>query len=355
MIEGGLRDAPLPDVFQVIVSGQKSGVLTVAKGETRARIYFDEGRVQYAHISPGVHLGELLVRLDLLTSHEVQDILLKQTLEDPGIPLGLLAIQRGLLDDGELQRAIKAQVLEVLTELMTWRSGSFIFAERSNAASQALSERTLDTGALLLEVARRLEEWREGNVAPEAIFIKAGDPTKVKLPRGGWEILGYLDGKRNAASVAAELDLSEKQVYHILYELQSLGVVQPLPFQVDEPLVLVVSASSALQRLVRLALQRARLTSLIASDFKVAMELLPANHPSALVVDDEGGETWEFVRSLRKLPGQGHLPVLVLSTESSRPGMLGRLRRPKATVLAKPFHEIELQQLVTQMVGRPLA
>ncbi len=354
MIEGSLRDAPLADVFQIIVSGQKSGVLTVIKDEARARVYFELGRVQFAHITPGIHLGEILVRLDLLTTHEVQKILLKQSSENAGTPLGLAAVDMGFLNEDGLRRALETQVLEVLTELMLWPSGSFHFAERSVSASQVPTEHTLDAMALLLEIAKRINEWEQGSVEAQTIFRKSGDPTRITLPKGSWDVLAYVDGKRRAASIAAELDLPERQVYRILYELQERNVIEALPFHIDDPLVLVISPSSALQRLIRLALQRAKLSSYMAQNFEVGMQFVMQQHPKAIVVDDDNGNAWNFVRELRKLPGQGHLPVLLLSNEEPSQGFFGRMRRPKANVLRKPFHEIDFQQLITQMLGRSL-
>ncbi|MBS3966076.1 MAG: DUF4388 domain-containing protein [Truepera sp.] len=351
---GSLRDAPMADVFQIIVSGHKSGVLTIARGESLARLYFERGRIQYAHLSPGTQLGEVLVRLELLTALEVQEVLLKQTHENAGTPLGLLAIELGLMSHDDLAQALKAQVLEVLSELLTWQTGNFAFAERSITATQVPTGHDFDAMELLFEVAQRLQQWGQGGVEPAAVFVKASDPTKVSLPKGGWEVLGYIDGRRSASSVAAELDLPEQQVYHILHELLTQGVIAVAPFAVEEPLVLIVSSSSALQRLLRLALRRARLRTILTAEADAARQLLLAERPHGLVVDDEQGEGWQFVRELRRLPGQAHLPVLVLTNERQGPGLLTRLRRPKAFTLSKPFKEIEVQQRVTQMLGRPL-
>ena len=355
MIQGSLRDAPIADVFQIVVSGLKSGVLTVVQGESRARLYFEGGRLQYTHLSPGPHLGEIMVRLELLTAHEVQTVLLKQARDSEGAPLGLMAVREGLLDEADLKRALKAQVLEVLTELITWKSGAFSFVERSPGAAGAPSAPALDAMALLLETAGRLHAWEDA-VSAHSVFEKSGDPTKVALPQGSWEVLGYVDGKRSARFIAAELDLPERQVYLILFELESKGVIRPAPFVPDTPVVLFVSPSSALQRLVRLSLQRARLEVLLADDPAGGLEALRRAHPRAVVVDGgDAGAAWSFVRDLRRLPGGGHLPVLVLTGATPRGGWLGRLGRPKALTLPKPFHEIDLQQSVVKMVGRSLA
>lgn len=354
MIEGSLRDAALTDVFQIIVTGQKSGILTVLRKNARARIYFEMGRLQYAHLSPGVHLGEILVRMELLTTQEVQEILLKQTIENAGTPLGLMAVEMGLLSAAELKGAVRAQTIEVITEIMMWRSGTFSFVDRSNDASQVPTEQSLDVMMLLMEVIARLDEWRNGTVEPFIVFERSGDPTKFTLPEGGWEVLGYVDGKRSASSVAAELDLAERHVYSILFELQERSLVRPAQFQIDEPLVLVISPSSAMQRIMRLALRRARLRVEVAEDGEEGMKVLLEQHPKAIIVEDGKGEGWDFVRELRRLPGQSHLPVLVVGDEPSGGGFFGRLKRPKATVLNKPFREIDFQQVITQMVGRSL-
>lgn len=356
MIEGSLKDAPFSDVLQIIASGQKSGVLTVVRAHVRSRIYFERGRIQYAHLHPGIHLGEILVRMELLTTFEVQQTLLEQPTENPGTPLGLMAIHKGFLEETDLKSALRAQVLEVLIELMTWREGTFSFTERSLEASQMPTEHTLDAMFLLMEVANRLESWCEGDVDKDAVFEKSGDPTRLSLESEAWEVLGYVDGRRSALNVAAELDLPERQVYRILSDLHAQEMIRPSPFRVDTPLVLVISKSPALQRLIGLTLQRARLKVRALEGLEGGVGRVLEFRPRALVVDDGEGEAWEFVRELRALPGQGHLPVLILSQTPGPPsgGLFSRFRRPKATLMKKPFHEIELQQTVAGMVGLSL-
>ena len=352
MIEGSLRNLPLTDVFQTIVASQKTGILTLLAGIHRARIYFEQGRIQYAHLSPGVHLGEVMVRMDLLTTLEVQDLLRRQDHENPGTPLGLLAVHRGLIDPEDLGRALERQVLEVLVDVIAWRDGEFSFTDRSASATQVPTEHTYDAMQLLMEVIQRLDDYEEGAVDPDTVYRRAGDPTKVDMPLGGWEVLSVVDGRRTARSAAAEIDMAERQVYHLLHVLESRGVIAPVAFDIHEPVVLVVSPSSALQRLLRLALQRARLSPEIALDVDDALERAGRERPSAVVVDEQDGDGWELVREIRDLPGMAHVPIVVLVEEEA--GFFARLRRPKAHTLRKPFAELEFQQLVTGLVGRSI-
>jgi CheY-like chemotaxis protein len=355
MIEGSLRNVPLSDVFQIITNGLKSGVLTVSDMDRRARIYFEMGRIQYAHMTPGVHLGEMMVRMELLTTFEVQTILRRQTEENPGTPLGLTAVAMGYVNQEDLKRALEAQILEAITEILLWRRGNFHFAEKSPTASQVPTDHTFDGMFLLMEILRRIDEWKSGLVNPEDIFERCGDPTQIDMPEGGWEVLGQVNGRRSAASIAAETDLSEKHVFHLLFHLQDTGIIQMSSFTIDEPTVLVVCHSSALQRLLRLSLQRAGLRSHIADSFRYGTEFLQKSHPQAILVDGLHGEEWEFIREVRKMPGRSHLPIILLTYETQTPGLLERFRRPKAHTLKKPFEEIELQQILTQVLGRAMA
>lgn len=354
MIEGSLENVPLSDVFQIIVTGQKAGTLTVIDRTRRARLYFDGGKLEHAHLTPGVHLGEMLVRMELLTTHEVQEILIRQAGTKEALPLGQLAVDLEYLADDDLGRALERQAVEVVTEIMTWRTGSFNFTEHGEWATAPHSGHPIDAMRLLMTVAQQLDDYRAGAVEPDWILKRSGDPTKVELPPGGWEVLGHVDGKRTARSVSAELDLSERQVYHLLHALLEAEVVERVPYELVEPLVLVISDSGVLQRLIRLALQRARLRAEVVDEAERAMPLIESTRPSAVVIDDREGEAWDFVRDLRKLPAQGHLPVVVVGLADPGQRLFGRFRRPKATFIQKPFHEIDFQQLITRLVGRSL-
>jgi CheY-like chemotaxis protein len=354
MIEGSLRNVPLSDVFQIIATSLKSGILTVTQLESRARIYFEMGRIQYAYLTPGVHLGEVLVRMELLTTYEVQQILLKQKIENPGTPLGLTAIVMGFLDQDDLKQALRTQISEVITELMFWRRGNFHFAEKSPMASQVPTEHAFDAMMLLMDVIKRVDTWKAGYVEPDIVLERVGDPSNVTLPEDSWETLGYVNGKRSAASIAAELDMSEKQVYSTLFQLKEFGIIRPVSYKVEEPSVLIISSSSALQRLIKLALRRVGLAPHLTDTFHAGMKFILEDHPQAIVVDEYEGEGWDFVKEIRKLPGRSHLPILLLSNEQHHGNFFDRFKRPKAQILLKPFQEVDFQRVISQLAGKPI-
>jgi hypothetical protein len=354
VIEGSLRNVPFTDVMQIVSSGQKSGVLTVEHGTSRARIYLEAGRVQLAHLDPGTHLGEILVRMDLLTTLEVQEILERQERENAGTPLGLTAVEAGLIDEGDLTAALRRQAIEVLAELLAWTSGSFAFSELAADASQVPASTTYDAMMLLMEADELRRELDEGTADPSTVYRRAGDPTTLDLPDGAWELLGLVDGRRPARTVAAEADLGEGRALRLLQRLEEAGAIEPTARDGPEPAVMVVCASPALQRLIRLVLQRVGLRPEIFDGAEAALAAIDELRPSVLLLDDREGEGWDLLRTVRGMPGRGHLPAVVLTDPSQGPGLLARWRRPKAEVLERPFAELDLQQRVARLAGRPL-
>ncbi len=340
MIAGRLRNVPLSEVFQVVMTGHKVGTLEVKSKGRVATLYCERGRIRYANLRPGVHLGEVMVRLDLLSVAEVQAILASQVQEHAGAPLGLAALRLGLIDEADLAAAVRRQVGEVISELLTWRDGAFRFTEAGTDNTYVPEEHAVDAMALLFEVAGRLQDEDAARVAPAAVFTRAADPTTVTLPDGAWEVLEAVDGRRSARAVAADLDMPERQVYGVLGRLEAVGVLRRLELVRDEPVVLVICASHALQRLLALVVERSGGVARLVSTPAEAITAAAAVRPHALLIDDDG-TGWGSVGTLRSEPGLTHLPMLLMTNDSGHVGWR-RWRRPKVDVMARPFDELAL-------------
>lgn len=355
MIEGSLRNVPLTDVLQIVTTGQKSGLLDLRRGGAQAHVYVERGRVQLAHMEPGSHLGEILVRMDLLANREVQEILQRQRRENAGTPVGAIAVQDGLITADDLARALRHQAVDVLAELLAWNDGTFHFAERPLEATQVPIEGGYDAMQLLMDADALRRDLDEGSVDPGAVFERAGDPTRFDLPAGAWEVLGLLNGRLPARTVVAEAEMTESDGLRLLKRMVETGVIREVTRSGTEMVVLVLCRSSALQRLLRLALQRASMRAELFGDPDEAFDALDRVRPHVLLIDDREGEGWAWLRRVRAAPGRGHLPALVLEDADARPGgPLARWRRPRAETLERPFHEWALQERVARLAGRKL-
>lgn len=354
MIEGSLRKVPLTDVFQIVTTGQKSGLLTLERREAIARIYVDHGRVRVARMEPGPHLGEMLVRLELLSAGEVQLLLDDKGHLADGPPLGRLAVDRELLSEDDLKRSLRHQAVEVLAELLSWKDGQFSFTERPLEAETLVPGAGHDAMQLLLAADAMRRDLDEGTADPSTVFEQAGDPTDHDLPAGAWDLLGVLDGRLTARTLVAETDMTEIEGLRVLHRMEQLGVIRATARAGAQTAVLVVCAQAAMCRLLRLALQRADMRVELFSDADEAFAAIDHVRPHALVVDARSSDAWAFLRRLRETPGRAHLPALVLEDEAATVGWFGRWRRPKADTMSYPFDELELQQTVARLAGRRL-
>ncbi len=350
MIEGKLNQLPLAEVFQIIVTSKKSGVLSIISKSRRARLFFEMGQVQYAYITPGVHLTEVMVRMELLTIFEAQG--LQNSSPDNVDQLTSEALSRGYLDEDSLKRALKSYITEVLTELLAWKTGDFQFNEKSLLVSQTPPEYSFDAMGLLMEVLRRQDEWKRGLVKTNSIYKQVGNPTSFTLPEGSWEILGLLDGRRSSSTIAAELDMTENQVYRLLFLLEQNSLVELVPFTKKDVFALVLSKNHVLMRLIRLSLKRIDVQPLLAYQLEDALTIAAEQRPRLILVDKQGEESWQFVKDLRQLPGYSQIPVIMLEQEPESVGILKRWQRPKVINLPKPFEELDLQQLLSDLIGR---
>ncbi|HEB53012.1 MAG TPA: PEGA domain-containing protein [bacterium] len=107
-------------------------------------------------------LGQRLMQAGLLHADQLRSALVEQRKER--VPLGQLLVRDGLISQQELDEIIGMQVAEDLFALFTWRHGTFEFF-KGDAGNSGLRSRfencpEYEVNSLLLEVARRSDEWQ---------------------------------------------------------------------------------------------------------------------------------------------------------------------------------------------------
>ncbi|WP_337843897.1 DUF4388 domain-containing protein [Thermus sp.] len=343
MIRASLEELDLGELLKALEANRKSAVVTF-QGRIYGRVHLLSGRILYARTEPGPHLGEYLVRLGHLSLEEVQELVERQGRENPGTPLGALALELGLIGEEELREALWAQVLEALATLLGEKEGE-ILAEPFSEGSQVALPETLDTGAALMEAARRLDEWRRGQVDPDAVFQLVGDPTRHPLTPEAWAVLEQLDGVRRARSVALLSGLPEEEVYHLLYELLARGLIRPSALAPEDPLVLVLAESGVVRRLLLYLLEAHRFRVQLAKDLEMALRLLK-ERPKGVIL--QGEKALEAARRIRALP-EGRLASLYLVSETP-PGLLFRPLR--VLHLPRPLRAQEVLKALAPLRGK---
>lgn len=231
-IEGALQDVSLPDIIQLLAMGRKTGCLTVTDRSNFGYVYFKGGRVIHASVlNRPDRLGELLVRNGAISREQLAEAMRAQS-HDRGARLGELLVRVGIIDEDVLSRFIRIQIEEAIYHLFTWTQGSFHFDSEQVPEESELYLVDLPAENLLLEGARRVDEWSqiEKKIPSfDVVFSLVKDPQEdedVELTEHQRRIVPLLDGVRSAEDLVHECGLVEFDVGKALYGLVQAGFVE---------------------------------------------------------------------------------------------------------------------------------
>jgi hypothetical protein len=174
-LDGNLDDFPLTDVFQLILMGERSGMLEVESDHRHAVIYFEKGQAVHAQ-----------------------------------------------LDDLSGEKAVY--------EIFDWKAGKFAFRTDVETPDRTI---TLDCHNLVLEAVRRLDEWDKiRGIIPDndyAIGFSAAHEdlaSRVKLEAAEWKIVSQVDGSSSIKDIAEKSGMSEFETAQIVYRLVRSGLLE---------------------------------------------------------------------------------------------------------------------------------
>jgi hypothetical protein len=253
-IEGPLKELGIHDVFQLLDLSRKTGVLLVTSKlrDNEGRVWFENGAVLFAQLKSNPHpLGEMLVRAGKVTEADLQRARDMQEQGEEKL-IGEILVSIDAITHKELDRQVRFQSEEVIFEMMGWQEGHFSFEEGQDLSIPADATTRIRTEALLMEGARRIDEWsRINRTIPHTGVIpafSAGGEAKegdLDLLPAEWEVLAAIDGERDVRSVAQYLGRSEFDVAKTIFGLESANVLMITQPKAEETPVEVGEDASA--------------------------------------------------------------------------------------------------------------
>jgi tetratricopeptide (TPR) repeat protein len=233
-LEGPLKEFHIQDVFQLLDLGQKSGVLRVTSElrQTEASVAFDRGGVVAASLGRNPQrFGARLVRSSKISAKDLDRALAMQEKGDQR-RLGDILVSMGAIARRELDRQLKAQIEETILDLLGWKEGHFRFEEGATFEGLVESPVRIPSEALLMESARRLDEWSRIEekvphlrVVPKLPAQEAAPNGRLDLAPFEWEVLAAVDGQRDLHALADSLGKSEFDVARTVFTLAAAGVI----------------------------------------------------------------------------------------------------------------------------------
>jgi hypothetical protein len=175
--QGSLAELHLPDIIQLISVSGKTGVFHLTNGPLAGEIYLNDGKIVHAQ-----------------------------------------------LDEASGEEAVYA--------LAMWSQGDFRF---DPGAATELRTITKSNTNLLMEAARRLDEWRvllkkipSTDMVPEFVVQEHRDG-QINLNTSEWLILSKIDGHRSVKAIAAATRLTAFDAAKVLYGLVATGLIRLRP------------------------------------------------------------------------------------------------------------------------------
>lgn len=233
-IEGPLQDIGIHDVFQLLDLARKSGRLRVhsVARSNEGHVYFKSGAVVHATMRDNPHtLGVLLLKAGKVSEPQIREARAAQQRGDRR-RLGEILIAQGAVTRRDVERYMRLQIETVVFELFSWKEGGFSFTDGESDWFEDDAAIRVSTESLLMEGARRIDEWsRMADRVPDAFVVPrlatagAGSESPIDLRPGEWEVLTMIDGERNLRDIASSLGVSEFEVARTVYGMTCTGLV----------------------------------------------------------------------------------------------------------------------------------
>lgn len=172
--QGSLKELPLPDIIQLVSVSGKTGKFTLSREAERGYIFLKNGQMTHAQL--GESMGE-----------------------------------------------------EAIYSLAIWNTGEFQFSPNEEPDRQTITKSNTN---LLMEAARRLDEWRvlskkiaSVDLVPE-LQVRENRHEQITLNPQEWVIITRIDGQRSIADIAKSLGVSPFDIAKVMYGMITAELVQ---------------------------------------------------------------------------------------------------------------------------------
>ena len=236
-LSGSLATMVLGDLLQWCGNNLKTGTITLTRGPIEKKLFFKQGRLfSSTSSSPRETLGQFLIRSGHLTEEELFKALIEQ--DSSNRRLGQILLGTKAITEQVLEELLRIKTEEAIYDCFLWSDGEFTFEDVLPESIPVFLP--LDLTGLVLEGARRSDEWRRiHEVFPSRLSTFEADHAAVAkamdLSEEDERVLELVERGMNMAEISLELHAVEFYAASRLLELHSrkLVAVKDSPAEVD--------------------------------------------------------------------------------------------------------------------------
>lgn len=207
-LQGSIERFTLPEIFQLIGAGCKSGTLGIQKDDAIVMIYFREGKIVYGYgPKQTFHLGQRLMDDGVISAAQLQQAVKMQSTTSNTRRLGEILMENASIDRADLEAVVKKQVAELVYTLVGWETGSFKFYEDQFPTEEEITV-SLSVENVVMEGLRRFDESnmvKETFPDTKVVYVisaaQSGQEREIKLTADEWNLMALIDGHRTIDEV----------------------------------------------------------------------------------------------------------------------------------------------------------
>ena len=229
--EGNIRDFGVADVFQLINTQGKTGVLIFQFRKEIISLGFENGMISSAsHNKKGVlkPIGDYFVLTGRISKEELKRF--DRESKKKGIPIVDTLVENNVLTKEDLEKIIEFKIQEIVDELFTWKKGEYKFRLGERLYSKSKYSVLVNPQFLIIEGMRRIDEWPKikKSIPDSKIVFRREKRPRLSVEMGEQEkvVLELINGKTCVADVVASSGLGRFRTYHALYNLLEGGVIE---------------------------------------------------------------------------------------------------------------------------------
>lgn len=230
-LAGNLRDFGVAEILQLIMTQEKTGVLTLKSDARVANIGFENGKLveaTYGDASRDRVLKDYFIKSGRISAEELREIERHQA--ETGSHFEEVLLKFGFVSEKELKELVVFRIQEVLDVLLTWNEGDYRFDTDAVIYPKGVVQVLINPQALIMEGMRRIDEWpRIEKILPDPNIILGKKPKPILSVDFGTEekrVLKFVDGTRTLEQLQEVTGIGRFRTYQACFNLLEVGAIE---------------------------------------------------------------------------------------------------------------------------------
>ena len=230
-MQGALQEFGLAEILQLVAMQHKTGLLRIESYEKVLTFYFDQGMLVSCRDRRRLAddpLIEFMKKTGYLDAW--QSLHLTLEVEENRNDIADVLLEKNLITPDELQQALLDMTQDLVFRTYNWKEGTYRFLSGEESLRGLTHTVSLKMEAVLLEAARRVDEWPQilTKLPSPQVLLSPVTTLPASLDERSHGLLSRLRSPMRLAELVACGRLPEYEVYEIVAAAAESGITQIL-------------------------------------------------------------------------------------------------------------------------------